>query len=103
MIEGVEGLEAQLELGPLGGMEVFENSQIQLVHTAGAHIAPAGGIVANVGGEILIDTVLGAVAGRWNVAVAGQVLNSRPGRNTRDRCVLGWEREKLAGVEPLIQ
>ena len=91
MIQGVESLEAELELHPLGGTKVLVESQIQFVHMASADVAPAGWIVANVGREILVDNVLDAIARRRNVAVAG------------DGSVLRREGEKLVGIEPMIQ
>src|SRR5260370_31618107 len=69
MIQSVEGLEPELQLGLLGWAEVLEKPEVEFVDAAGANAPPTRGIVANVGAKILVDTVLDPVRCRLDVPV----------------------------------
>src|SRR5216684_5557452 len=103
MVEGVKGIEAQLDLHAFDRTERLIEPKIQFVHPTGSNIRPTRRNFAHVGGEVLVDTVLDGVGRRRLVVVSRQVLDAGPGGILRDVCILRWKREKLGGVEPLLQ
>src|SRR5450759_4383816 len=100
MVEGVVDFEAELQFGALVEPDVLVKAGIHIVHAAGAHAAPAGGEGSHVGGEILIDAVLDAVAGGGLIAIAGQVLDTGPRGIDGNIGVFVGVRQELAGIEP---
>src|SRR5262245_25728606 len=57
VVEGVERVETNLQADLFGGAEVFRKTDIQVIHSAATHVAPACWIRADVSGEILVYTV----------------------------------------------
>src|SRR5438128_288849 len=100
MVEGIEGLETELNFDPLHDFEVLVNPEIQLVHAARPDVAPAGRIPAHVVAEILVDAILDRVTGRRLVIIARQILNASPGRIGGDVGVTTREADEVRGIEP---
>src|SRR5260370_22175893 len=84
MIQSVEGLETELQLGLLGWVEVLEKPEVEFVDAAGANAPPTRGIIANVGAKVLVDAVLDGICSRRHVTVAGKALNAGPRLEGRD-------------------
>ncbi len=95
VIESIEHFQAKLQLRLFGESEVFEDTQINLVHSAGARIAPTGRIAANEIAEVLIDSILDVVRPRRLIIRTGHVEDSSPSRIARDVCVFIGELDKV--------
>src|SRR5215470_12147202 len=103
VVEGVESLETELGFYLLQELEVLIEPKIQLVHTAGPDVTPAGRIPAHIIAEILVDAVLDGVIWRRLVVVARQILNAGPGRVVRDVSVPIREANEVRRIEPTVE
>jgi hypothetical protein len=80
VVECVEGIHTKFKPDGLIETDNLTHTQIDLVHSVGTNVIPAGRIVPDKISEVLIDTVLIRVARSGLVIVTGKVLDTGPGR-----------------------
>src|ERR1035437_3730463 len=84
MVERVVRLEPELGLQSLADQKVLVDAHVEGIGAAGADAAPARRVVADVSREVLVDTVLGGIAGGRFVIGAGQAHHA-------GRCGIGGD------------